>query len=106
MRSTPSYRFRRRELRAAAATDDFVVVTKHGRPVVALLPAGEARAALLCAYTCGRMSRARVMQLLGFHWYGQLVDAMRAAGVKPVRDAAREAAMRAQVVQLLQDYVE
>lgn len=63
------------------ATTDLVMIERHGKEAVALLPAAEARLSVLSAYAMGVLGRSVAMQRLGFTWYGQLLEAMQAAGL-------------------------
>jgi hypothetical protein len=60
----------------------------------------DARRQALLDYTEGRVTRFVAMQRLGFTWYGQLLDAMSAAGLRMHVPAEAEARMRASMEQL------
>jgi len=80
---------------------DMVMLERHGREQVALMPASEARMGVLCAYAIGVMTRGTAMKRLGLTWYGQLVDAMQAAGVRLQVSPVKEELMAAEVEQVL-----
>ncbi len=81
---------------------DMVMLERHGKEQVALMPASEARMGVLCSYATGAMSRGTAMKRLGLTWYGQLVDAMTAAGLSVQMSAAAKS-MAAEVEQLLSE---
>lgn len=64
------------------ACADLVMLERHGKETVALMPAAEARLCILSAYATGVLSRSVAMIRLGYTWYGQLKDAMSAAGLR------------------------
>jgi len=59
-----------------------IFVRRRGRPEVAYMPAATARFGVLCAYAMGHYSRGQTMGMLGMDWYGELLDAMRDAGLR------------------------
>jgi hypothetical protein len=63
------------------ACHDVVMLERHGKAQVALMPAAAARVGILCAYASGHFSRSQAMKMLGFSWYGELLDALGAAHV-------------------------
>lgn len=64
------------------ASADLVLVTRRGKQAAALMAAGEARLCVLSAYATGVLTRTVAMRRLGYTWYGQLADAMAAAGLR------------------------
>lgn len=64
------------------ACHDVVMLERHGKAQVALMPAAAARVGILCAYASGHFSRSQAMKMLGFSWYGELLDALQAAQVR------------------------
>lgn len=79
------------------ACADMVMLERHGKKQVALMPAEEARMGVLCSYAVGVMSRSTAMKRLGITWYGQLLDAMDAVGLKVLTSDGRQAAMVAEI---------
>ena len=71
------------------ACEDMVMLERHGKEQVALMPASEARMGVLCAYAIGAMTRSTAMKRLGLTWYGELIDVMQAAGLRLRVDPAR-----------------
>jgi hypothetical protein len=67
-------------LRMAGAS--IVFIRRRGRPEVAYMPATTARFGVLCAYAMGHYTRSQTMSMLGMDWYGELLDAMRDAGLR------------------------
>lgn len=65
----------------------------------------QATLAVINDYATGVLSRTETMKRLGLIWYGQLYDAMEAAGLRRVYDEAREELMVQQVVDLLLDHL-
>lgn len=57
--------------------------------------------AVLSSYAIGQLSRTTAMKRLGFTWYGQLVDALQAAGVRVQFSDDAVARMVAEVEQLM-----
>jgi hypothetical protein len=80
---------------------DLVMLERHGKEQVALMPAAEARMGVLCSYAAGALPRSTAMKRLGLTWYGQLVDAMVAAGLQVQTNAAKDSAMTVEIEQLL-----
>jgi hypothetical protein len=76
-----------------AACEDLVMLERHGKEQVALMPATEARLAILSAYSIGVMSRSTAMRRLGMTWYGQLLDAMQEARLRVAAPAESEELM-------------
>ena len=83
-----------------------VILATHGKERVALMPVEEARMGILCSYASGVMSRSTAMKRLGMSWYGQLVDAMQAAGLSVQVDPKRHAAMVSEIVQVFEKAAE
>jgi hypothetical protein len=80
---------------------DLIMLERHGKEKVALMPAAEARMGVLCSYAAGAMPRATAMKRLGLTWYGELCDAMLAAGLQVQASAAKEQFMAAEVERLI-----
>lgn len=59
-----------------------IFIRRRGRPEVAFMPAATARFGVLCAYAMGHYTRSQTMEMLGMDWYGELLDAMRDAGLR------------------------
>ena len=83
------------------ACADLVMLERHGKEQVALMPAAEARLGVLSSYAVGAMSRSTAMKRLGLTWYGQLVDAMQAARLHVVVSGASEVLMTAEIEHVL-----
>ena len=60
-----------------------------------------AKKTVLLSYAAGSLSRATAMKRLGFVWYGQLVDAMQAAGLRVQCSDEAVAKMVAEIEQLM-----
>ncbi len=63
------------------AENDSVTIERHGHGVAMVLPFHMARRLILTGYSKGEMPRATAMKLLGFTWYGQLLDALGNEGM-------------------------
>lgn len=68
---------------------------------IELVPAEVARMGVLSSYAVGSMTRSTAMKLLGLTWYGQLLDAMKAAGLQVKTNERERRAMAAEIEQLL-----
>ena len=75
------------------AGERIVFLRRRGRPEVAFMPAATARFGVLCAYVMGRYTRSQTMSMRGMDWYGDLVIAMRDAGLR-VQVDPRESEVR------------
>lgn len=59
-----------------------------------VLPEDASKKAVLTAYSRGTLSRSEAMNQLGMEWYGELLDALSAAGIEsPSLPEAELAAM-------------
>ena len=83
------------------ACNDMVMIERHGKEAVALMPAAEARLGVLCSYATGAMNRSTAMRRLGLTWYGELVDALGAARLRVQSNVVKEQGMVADIEQLL-----
>lgn len=83
------------------AATRIVIIENRGKPTVAVMPEDDAVLGTLCAYATGYMPRSRAMQMLGFTWYGELKDALKAAGVAMTVDPAQHRKMVDAAVSLL-----
>ena len=72
------------------ASTHVVIIENRGKPTIAAMPKLDAVLGVLCAYATGYMTRSRAMQMLGLTWYGELKDALEAAGVEMSVDAAAQ----------------
>ena len=87
------------------AATHIVVIENRGKPTIAAMPKGDAVLGTLCAYATGHIPRSRAMQMLGFTWYGELTDALEAAGVAMTADPAQRRQMADTAASLLRDSV-
>jgi hypothetical protein len=56
--------------------DDNLMIEKNGRQLAMVFNAKLGKYLVLNGYSTGVLSRSNAMNLLGFTWYGQLIDAM------------------------------
>ncbi len=83
------------------ACTDLVMLERHGKRQVALMPAEEAQMGVLSSYAIGVMPRSIAMKRLGFTWYGQLQDAMRLSGLSVQISADRQQGMGEEIERVL-----
>jgi hypothetical protein len=58
-----------------------LLIESHGSPSHLAFTAATGRRLVLIAFSTGGISRDQAMSLLGFEWYGQLLDALAAHGI-------------------------
>ena len=85
------------------AATHIVIIENRGKPTIAVMPESDAVLGTLCAYATGHIPRSRAMQMLGFTWYGELKDALEAAGVTMTVDPVQHRKMVDTAVSLLRD---
>lgn len=61
---------------------DSLLITRNGRPAAMFFTAEDGRKLILTAYASGTISRSVAMKMLGYDWYGQLLDALAGAGIQ------------------------
>jgi hypothetical protein len=83
------------------AATHIVIIENRGKPTIAAMPEADAVVGTLCAYATGHIPRSRAMQMLGFTWYGELKDALQAAGVTMTVDPVQHRHMVDTAVSLL-----
>ena len=83
------------------AGESIVFLRRRGRPEVAFMPAVTARFGVLCAYAMGHYTRGQTMGMLGMDWYGELLEAMRDAGLQVQVDPRQSGERIAKVVAVL-----
>lgn len=62
--------------------DDSLLIEKNGKEAFMVFTAPIAKKMILTSYANGGLSRSETMRLLGFDWYGDLLDALAAANMK------------------------
>lgn len=78
------------------ADNDSLLIETRGTPTHRVFTAPMGLRLVLGAFASGAISRAEAMDLLGFEWYGQLLDAMRENGIDrgdAVLDSGSQAAL-------------
>ena len=80
-----------------------IFIRRRGRPEVAFMPAATARFGVLCAYAMGHYTRSQTMDMLGMDWYGELLDAMRDAGLRVQLDPRESEERIARFVAVLKE---
>lgn len=74
--------------------DDSLLIRKNGKEVFMVFTAKMAKKLILTAYVHGGLSRSETMNLMGFDWYGDLLDALAAANMnKPTLPENERAVM-------------
>lgn len=67
---------------ALAALDrDSLLIERNGKPAAMVFQAEDGVKLVLASYAHGTISRASAMKMLGYDWYGQLIDAMAELGI-------------------------
>ena len=59
--------------------DDSLLIEKNGKEAFMAFSVQTAKKMILTSYVHGGMSRSETMKLMGFDWYGQLLDALATA---------------------------
>lgn len=81
-----------------------VLIEKNGKPAFMVLKAQDAKVMILASYVQGVVSRSTAMRLLGFEWYGELLDALAEEGFKrPSVPEDRLNEMAAKAVSMLRE---
>lgn len=74
--------------------DDSLLIEKNGKEAFMAFTAQMAKKMILTSYVHGGMSRSETMKLMGFDWYGELLDALAAAKMnKPTLPESERAVM-------------
>ena len=72
------------------------------RPLPSLFKLASSNRIILAAYSKGAMPRSTAMRLLGFTWYGQLLDALGHEGMRqPIAPIATRRRMEKSIENLL-----
>lgn len=70
--------------------DDSLLIEKNGKEAFMAFSAQLAKKMVLTSYSSGMLSRSEAMKLMGFKWYGDLLDALADAKIDrptvPVED--------------------
>ena len=61
--------------------DDSLLIEKNGKEAYIAFSAPTAKNMILTSYVNGGMSRSKAMKLMGFSWYGELLDALSDANM-------------------------
>lgn len=62
--------------------DESLLIEKNGKEAYMAFSAPTAKNMILTSYAHGGMSRSDAMKLMGFSWYGELLDALANANMK------------------------
>lgn len=82
--------------------DDSLLIEKNGKEAFMVFSAQLAKKMVLTSYANGAMSRSEAMKLLGFSWYGELLDALAEAGMsRPVLPENERVAMTSYAKKIL-----
>ena len=83
---------------------DSLMIEKNGQQFAMIFNANLGIKLVLNAYSCGALSRKDAMNLLGFSWFGQLMEAMSAASIPmPAPSEKYIKAMTDDVVKLMSE---
>lgn len=61
--------------------DDSLLIEKNGKEAFMAFSAHVAKRMVLTSYAHGDLSRSEAMKLLGFNWYGELLDFLAASKI-------------------------
>jgi hypothetical protein len=82
--------------------DDSLLIKKNGKEAFMVFTTKMAKKLILTTYVHGGMSRSETMKLMGFDWYGDLLDALAAAKMnKPTLPENERAAMTSYAKKIL-----
>lgn len=62
--------------------DESLLIEKNGKDAYMVFSVPTARTLILTSYSNGGISRSTAMKLLGFVWYGQMLDALTDANIE------------------------
>ncbi len=62
--------------------DESLLIEKNGKDAYMVFSAQTAKTMILTSYVSGGISRSTAMKLLGFVWYGQMLDALSDANME------------------------
>lgn len=62
--------------------DDSLLIERNGKEAFMAFSVNLAKKMVLTSYAGGMLSRSEAMKLMGFDWYGDLLDALAAAKIK------------------------
>lgn len=83
--------------------DDSLLIERNGKEAFMTFTAQTAKKMILTSYAHGGMSRSEAMKLMGFDWYGDLLDALAAAKInKPSLPENERAVMIAYAKKILE----
>lgn len=86
----------------ASLENDSLLIERNGKPAAMVFKAEDGKKMILSSYAHGTISRARAMTMLGYSWYGQLLDALADFGIaRPTVPAEEREKMTAALEQLL-----
>lgn len=69
--------------------DESLLIKKYGKEAYLIFTSETGKRLVLSAYSAGFLSRADTMNLLGFDWYGSLLDELRQRNI-PVPKLSRK----------------
>lgn len=61
---------------------DSLLIERNGKPAAMVFAAEVGKKMVLSSYAHGTISRSAAMGMLGYDWYGQLLDAMAVAHIE------------------------
>lgn len=61
---------------------DSLLIERNGKPAAIVFAAEVGKKMVLSSYAHGTISRSAAMGMLGYDWYGQLLDAIAAARIE------------------------
>lgn len=73
--------------------DDSLLIEKNGKEAFMAFSANMAKKMIMTSYAYGGLSRSEAMKLMGFSWYGELLDALVAAKISKPSLPERERAV-------------
>ncbi len=76
--------------------NDSLLIEKNGKEAFMAFSVQTAKRMILSSYVHGDLSRSEAMQLMGFNWYGELLDALAEAKMNKPMLAEHE---RAEMIQ-------
>jgi len=82
--------------------DDSLLIEKNGKEAFMAFSVQTAKKMILTSYVHGGLSRSEAMKLMGFDWYGDLLDALATAKMnKPTLSKSERLAMTAYASKIL-----
>jgi len=81
---------------------DNLLIERSGKPVAIVFNIEDGMKLVLSAYASGTINRAKAMRMLGYEWYGQLLDALAYTGIdRPSIPAKARNKMKADLLKLI-----